>query len=408
MVAAPLAAAMTTTALVVSLRQARPKRSRPLEGFLVCATMILILSSCELLSATEARILFFSHLTYAFLAAGPVFWFLFAYRCGTGRRIRSPGILALLFIIPSLTAALAFSDESLHLIWRGRRLADIGAFRINVVLRYGPWFWVHCAYSYLLLLAGAAIILKDFFSHHELYRRQALLVTGTLVPLIGNLIYIARVFPGIRKDFSPLALALSGTLFSVSIVKFRVLEINPPPRQNWAELIDDGILIINGEGLVVDANDEASRMLGAPVAELLGSRIDSLLPGYSALPPRGEKGVAGSVGGRAPGGRGGRGGTLFYSSRPFDAGTERGMSACITLRSGTLAPRKPAPLPALSPRELEVARLLATQLSIKQIAGMLFISANTVKTHERHILKKLRAGGREELKGLIEGAEGRV
>jgi DNA-binding CsgD family transcriptional regulator/PAS domain-containing protein len=403
LVAAPLAAAMTMTALVVSARQAGPKRSRPLEGFLVCATMILILSSCELISATEWVILLFSHLTYVFLAAGPVFWFLFAYRCGTGKRIESSTTLALLFIVPSLTTAFAFFDGILHLIWQERGLAEIGAFRINVVLRYGPWFWVHCAYSYLLFLAGAIVILKELFSHYELYRRQALLVTGTLVPLVGNLLYVARVFPGIKKDFSPLALALSGMLFSVSIVKYRVLEINPPPRQKWAELIEDGVLIVNGEGLVVDANDAASRMLGAPAADLLGSPIEALLPGYSALTRGGRKNAAGSVECDAPAEGQGQDKTLSYFSRPFEGGRDGQKGACISLRGGSFVRRSTDRLLELSSREAEVAKLLATDLTLKQIGALLYISTNTVKTHERHILRKLGVGDREELKGLIEG-----
>ena len=51
----------------------------------------------------------------------------------------------------------------------------------------------------------------------------------------------------------------------------------------------------------------------------------------------------------------------------------------------------------LSPRELEVAKLLATGLSIKQIGASLYISPNTVKTHERHIMKKLETTDRREL-----------
>jgi len=389
LVAAPLAAAMTMTALAVSARQPGRNRSRSLEGFLVCATMILVLSSCELLSATERGILLFSHLTYLFLALGPVFWFLFAYRCGTGMRVESPVALAILFVIPSLTAAFASFDESLHLIWRERCLADIGALRINVVLRYGPWFWVHCAYSYLAFFAGTVIILKELFGHYELYRRQALLVIGTLVPLIGNLLYIARVFPGLKRDFSPLALALSGMLFSISIVKYRVLEINPPPRQKWAEFIEDGVLIVNGEGLIVDANGAASRMLGAPVTKLLGSPIEALLPGYSAESP-------------------GQSATITYCSHPFEGGADREKGACITLRSGSLAPSRPDRLPTLSPRELEVAKLLATRLSLKQIGALLYISPNTVKTHETHILRKLEAVDREELTRLVEEARGQA
>jgi LuxR family maltose regulon positive regulatory protein len=59
------------------------------------------------------------------------------------------------------------------------------------------------------------------------------------------------------------------------------------------------------------------------------------------------------------------------------------------------APDQPAatiatvPDEALSDRELEVLRLLATELTGPQIAGRLFVSVNTLRTHTRHIFTKL-------------------
>ncbi len=50
----------------------------------------------------------------------------------------------------------------------------------------------------------------------------------------------------------------------------------------------------------------------------------------------------------------------------------------------------------LSPRELEVLRLMARGLSNKQIAAQLFITEHTVKFHIRSILGKLGAGNRTE------------
>ncbi|HKP17789.1 MAG TPA: response regulator transcription factor [Gaiellaceae bacterium] len=49
----------------------------------------------------------------------------------------------------------------------------------------------------------------------------------------------------------------------------------------------------------------------------------------------------------------------------------------------------PASLSQLTPRELEVLRLLAEGYSAKDIAGRLFISAKTVGTHIEHIRRKL-------------------
>jgi LuxR family maltose regulon positive regulatory protein len=43
----------------------------------------------------------------------------------------------------------------------------------------------------------------------------------------------------------------------------------------------------------------------------------------------------------------------------------------------------------LSERELEVLRLLATELSGPEIARRLFVSVNTLRTHTKHIFTKL-------------------
>lgn len=50
----------------------------------------------------------------------------------------------------------------------------------------------------------------------------------------------------------------------------------------------------------------------------------------------------------------------------------------------------------LSSREMEVLECLAHGRTTSQIAGELFISENTVKTHVRHILEKLEASNRAE------------
>jgi LuxR family maltose regulon positive regulatory protein len=60
------------------------------------------------------------------------------------------------------------------------------------------------------------------------------------------------------------------------------------------------------------------------------------------------------------------------------------------------AGRRPAPAAALSERELVVLRLLTTRLSQREIAGELYVSVNTVRTHIQGIHRKLGVTSRAE------------
>ena len=65
----------------------------------------------------------------------------------------------------------------------------------------------------------------------------------------------------------------------------------------------------------------------------------------------------------------------------------------------------------LTPAELEILRLLATDLSQREIGGQLFLSRNTIKTHTRNVYRKLGASSREDAvtrgvaSGLLDSAE---
>lgn len=70
-------------------------------------------------------------------------------------------------------------------------------------------------------------------------------------------------------------------------------------------------------------------------------------------------------------------------------------------------PSKIATVPAtpLTPRELEVARLLAEGYTDRQIAGRLFITAGTVGTHVHHILQKLDLQSRTQVAAWLSAEE---
>jgi len=85
--------------------------------------------------------------------------------------------------------------------------------------------------------------------------------------------------------------------------------------------------------------------------------------------------------------------------------TRQVLKAAVMADHGKLAESR------LSTREMEVLDCLVKGRTTSQIAGELFISNNTVKTHVRHILEKLEASNRAEAVskaiqlGFIAGSE---
>ena len=57
---------------------------------------------------------------------------------------------------------------------------------------------------------------------------------------------------------------------------------------------------------------------------------------------------------------------------------------------------RPTDRDELSERELGVLRLLASDLTQREIGNELFLSLNTVKSHTRSIFRKLGVSGREQ------------
>jgi DNA-binding NarL/FixJ family response regulator len=66
-------------------------------------------------------------------------------------------------------------------------------------------------------------------------------------------------------------------------------------------------------------------------------------------------------------------------------------------RDAPVTPSVDPELDQLTPRELEVLRLLARGYAYKEIAAQLFISIKTVETHASNVLRKLQLSNRHQL-----------
>lgn len=250
-----------------------------LRWYLAVIIGFLFTNTLELLAPTPASTLLLAKFDYLFIAFTPVAWFAFALAYTGRERLLTIPHFWPFCISPLITNLLVWTNDLHGLVWQHYSFKLAGQFLSMSVASYGGWFWVHTIYSYGLFLLGAAFITFAYLRSHHLYRRQSTWVmAGALTPLLGNIVYIFHLVPGLQKDFSPVTFALAGLAFAVGINRYRLLDLMPIARAALVEELPDGVIVVDQGNRVVDINPAGRQILHLPEKDGLGQMACSLLP----------------------------------------------------------------------------------------------------------------------------------
>ncbi len=186
--------------------------------------------------------------------------------------------LALLAVVPMVTLLLAWTNEFHGLIWA--EFDVVAQEQIHSLdLRYGVMFWVHTVYSYLVLLLGVILLLRTvLFSVHLQRRQGSVILIGTLLPWIGNFLYLSGLNPFPYLDLTPFGYSLSGLVMAWGLFRFRLFEIIPVAREVVIESMSEGVLVLDAESRIVDLNPAARRLIGRSASDAVGRPADHVLP----------------------------------------------------------------------------------------------------------------------------------
>src|SRR6266581_455736 len=138
----------------------------------------------------------------------------------------------------------------------------------GVVAEAGPLFW-----------AGTAVFVAGSARLSRLYRRQSIiLLASVLLPWGTNLLFNLRVGPFGMVDLSPFAFTVTAAVLVFGVFRFGLLDQRPMARSQIFETISDPVLVLDPYGRVIDANPAAGRLVGMPVAAVIGRSAVRLLP----------------------------------------------------------------------------------------------------------------------------------
>lgn len=202
-----------------------------------------------------------SNLAFMAIAALPLAW-LATVMNFTGQGNKFTRWWPLFAVIPGLTIILLWTNPLHHLFNRVAYLDVDGVFPILKMV-YGPWFWVHAVYTYILFAIAAAYLVGLLVRSSRRYIGQPLtLLTGMLIPLVWNVLYVTGIIPYRRLDLTPYLYSLSGLIFLVGLVYSRLFDVLPVARDVIMDAMHDAVIVADIQGRVVDLNQAARRVFG--------------------------------------------------------------------------------------------------------------------------------------------------
>ena len=199
----------------------------------------------------------------------PFFWLVFAIQY-TGQEAWLTGRNVALLLLPSIvTTLLTLSNPLHHLMWTAIAIDRSGPFLATVPQR-GPWFWVHSTFGYAYILFGMGLFIV-FSRSATLFRRQAMiLLASSAIPMLGNALHLAGAIPVPGLDPGVFAFALSAGLLALGLFRYRMLDIVPVAQRVVLDHLQDGVIVFDPHGRIVDLNPAARQMLGLGQGELVG------------------------------------------------------------------------------------------------------------------------------------------
>ena len=223
--------------------------------------------------------LIWGKIQYFGIAFSPYAWLIFSINYSAPSRVLTRRTLLFLAAVPAITVLLALTTEWHGLIWQEFHLNRQGDFSALGVT-HGAWFWIHFAYSYIILLIGTVLLVQTLIRNQSLYRSQAYaLLIAVLAPWLGNALYLTGNSPIPYLDLTPFAFTISVAALAWAVFGFHLIDITPLARDLVVEGIRDGMIVIDMRGYVVDINRAASEMIGFPAIQSVGQlAVDVLRP----------------------------------------------------------------------------------------------------------------------------------
>jgi PAS domain S-box-containing protein len=225
-------------------------------------------------------------LKYVFIVMVPLSWYIFGlYYSNRLRKIRLSR-LAMLSMLPVATLVVVATNRYHQLMFTSLEFVKTTAY-VFIFRQFGPWFWIHAAYCYILLFLGFVYLTKQYLDSPSPYRWQGLtLIIGGLVPTIANVAFTSNLTPIPYLDLTPFAFTISGITFMLGIMRFQLLDVAPIAHEVVIQHIEDAILVLDGGQRILNLNPAARALIDLTPAKPIGAKANQIFSWWSRMYPQ--------------------------------------------------------------------------------------------------------------------------
>lgn len=281
-----LIASSLTSAFLGIYALLRLRNSKGAKSFMLSMLAVTIWSAAnilEMLSSDFSTKLFWANVQYFAYCYSPVTLLALCMQfTGFDKWIQKKRILWLT-VVPTIIIILVWTDPLHGLIRYNMHLDYEGVFPV-IAKKYGPAFFIHGAYSYLLNLTALVLLVRAAFFNSVIYKRQAIaLLLGVSLIVIPNVLYVLGFSPNKRFDVTPVFFGPAGLIIAWSIFRFRFFELAPIARAKIFETMDAGVVVLDLQDRVLDINPAFANMIGLTASQIYSKRVEEVCEKFPEL-----------------------------------------------------------------------------------------------------------------------------
>lgn len=180
-------------------------------------------------------------------------------------------------VIPVIVILLAFTDP-LHGLMRGNPRLEPASFNNTALIyEFTPLVYLWIVYIYAVMLRFLWIIGRAYLRARSVYRTQlAVIITGSLISLIGGLLSVAGITLGGQRDLAPIYLALTNVIIAAGMFRFQLFNLAPIAREVVFDSLTTAILVLDHENRIVDVNPAGRRFITGNHTGLIGQPLEAI------------------------------------------------------------------------------------------------------------------------------------